>query len=98
LIKFVWHWEWNPDELELEVEMDEKFLKALKKYPDEFPKLGKSCMTERGKGFRIIEAENEEQLINLVAFWWPTENWKLVPYFHTPDIDAAIVRWKEEVY
>jgi len=93
-MKFVWLWEWDPKEAEKEGELSEKFEKALKEHPEAFPKLGESCHTGRGKGFRIIEAENEEQLMNLVAFWWPTENWKLIPYFHGSDLlGKAWQRW-----
>ena len=92
-MKFVWYWEWNYKDREKETELATKFAKALEKNPEAFPKMGKSCHTDRGKGFRLIEAENEEQLRNLVGFWYPTENWKLVPYFYGSDLIESGRRW-----
>lgn len=68
-------------ERDLEMELSRKFQKALEEHPEKFPKLGPTCFTGRTKGFRLIEAENEEQLMNLVTYWAETETWKLTPYF-----------------
>ena len=54
--------------------------------------LTSTCFTGRCKGFRLIEAETEEQLKNLVALWWPTENWKLEAYLENHPEDAAAFR------
>ena len=81
-MKYVWHWEWKWEELEKENKVGEKVQKAMEENPDQFPKmLTNTCFTGRGKGFRLIEAENEEQLMNLVFAWSPTEKWRLEPYF-----------------
>lgn len=92
-MKFVWHWEWITEDIEKIREQSERFEKLLKDHPEEFPKLSEPILTRKGKGFRIIEAENEEQLMNLVTFWWPTEKWKLVPYFNAFDIGKAYDKW-----
>lgn len=57
----------------------------VREHPDAFPKLSEPILTGRGNGFRIIDTENEEQLTNLTAFWWPFENWNFVPYFNGHD-------------
>jgi hypothetical protein len=36
-----------------------------------------TLFTGRCKEFRVIEAENEQQLANMITFWWPTEDWWL---------------------
>ncbi len=94
-MKYIWYWEWSYKDREKETELSTKFEEALKKTPEKFPKMGKSCHTGRGKGFRLIEAENEEQLTNLVGLWYPTENFKLVPYFYGPDLMGSVQKWSE---
>ena len=92
-MKYVWYWEWNYKDMEKETALATKFAEAMEKNPEKFPKMGRSCHTGRGKGFRLIEAENEEQLMNLVGLWMPTENFKLVPYFYGSDLTAAAQSW-----
>ena len=94
-MKFVWHWEWVTEDFEKIQERSNRFEKALKDHPEEFPKLSEIYFTGRGKGFRIIEAENEEQLTNLVVFWWPTEKWNLVPYFERIGFSKAWDKWNK---
>jgi hypothetical protein len=85
-MKYIWHWEWKMDDREKENEIGERFTKALKETPEKFPKmLTKTCFTGRCTGFRLIEADNEEQLKNLIAIWWPTENWKLEAYLENDE-------------
>jgi hypothetical protein len=92
-MKFLYYWEWNWKDLDQELELDRRFEEALEKTPEKFPKLGKSCHIGRGKGFRIIEADNEEQLMNLVMFYAPTEDWWLIPFFDGKELDEAYSRW-----
>ena len=94
-MKYIWHWEWKPEDREKERELGEKFQKAMKENPDQFPKmLTNTCFTGRCKGFRLIEADNEEQLMNLVALWWPTENWRLEAYLEAGEtFSKASQKW-----
>ena len=92
-MKFVWHWEWDLKDIEMETELSNKFQEAIKKFPDKFPQMGPTRFTGRSKGFRVIEAENEEQLLNLVTFWAPTECWKLTPFFE--GYSVAWQHWNE---
>ena len=88
-VKYIWHWEFNWEELDKGDEVAEKVYKAMRENPDQFPKmLTNTCFTGRAKGFRLIEAENEEQLMNLVLAFSPTENWKLEPYLEFGDTMA----------
>jgi hypothetical protein len=65
--------------------------KAIAENPKQFPKmLTNSCFTERGKGFRLIEADNEEQLMNLAFLWQNAENWKFEPYLEVGDATNKI--------
>lgn len=85
-MKYIWHWEWKMEDREKENEIGERFRKALEENPEKFPKmLTNTCFTGRCKGFRLIEADNEEQLKNLIAIWWPTEDWKLEAYLDSDE-------------
>jgi hypothetical protein len=80
-MKYIWKWKWKVEDREKESEIGARFAEELKKNPKKFPKmLTKTCFTGRAEGFRLIEADNEEQLKNLIAIWWPTEDWKLIAY------------------
>ena len=75
-MKYIWHWEWSMEDFDREQELSDKFEKLREKDPKLFPKmLTNTLYTGRCRGFRVIEADNEQQLANLVAFWWPTEDW-----------------------
>jgi hypothetical protein len=83
-------------EVELETELSNMFEKAVKEFPDKFPKMGPTRFTGQTKGFRIIEG-NEEQVQNLVAFWAPTEKWKLTPFFEQyPAAQREWLAWREK--
>ena len=87
IVKYIWHWEWKMDDMEQENLIGARFQEELEKTPEKFPKmLTKTCFTGRCKGFRLIEADTEEQLKNLVAIWWPTENWKLEPFLDNDEV------------
>ena len=93
-MKYIWFWEWDWEDMDKENELGVKFSKVLEENPDQFPKmLTNTCFTGRGKGFRLIEADNEEQLANLVFFWSPTEKWKLVPYHEGVPMANAWKKW-----
>lgn len=74
------------DDMEQENMIGARFQEELDRKPEKFPKmLTKTCFTGRCKGFRLIEAETDEQLKNLVAIWWPTENWRLEAYLENDE-------------
>ncbi len=78
MVKYIWHWQWKLEDYEKEMKLSEKWEKAVKEDPRQFPRmLTNTLFTGRGEGIRVIEAENEQQLANMVVFWWPTEDWWL---------------------
>ena len=90
-MKFIWYWQWKWEDYDLEMKQGEVMRKAIAENPKQFPKmLTNSCFTERGKGFRLIEAENEEQLMNLAFLWQNSENWKFEPYLEVGDATNKI--------
>jgi hypothetical protein len=94
-MKYIWNWEWKWEDRDKGLELDPKFSKAMEENPDQFPKmLTNTCFTGRGKGFRLIEADNDEQLANLVFFWSATEKWKLEPYLEFGEsVSKAWQKW-----
>ena len=97
-MKCIWHWKWISDPFDKEGEynkINQKFQKALKENPEDFPKLSPGMHTGRGIGFRLVEG-NEQQLANLVAIWAPVEEWRLEVYFEATETSAfmkASRRW-----
>lgn len=80
-MKFIWFYEFNPEDAEKVNAKNKELDTKMKEHPEKYPKLFPSYMTGHCKGFRIIEAANEEQLIHLVMHFFPEEKWKLVPIF-----------------
>jgi len=80
-MKFLWKFEFKPEDSEKvrakNMELDLK----LEKYPNKYPRFQPSHMVGHCKGFRIIEVDNEDQLINLVMHFYPEEKWELEPIF-----------------
>jgi hypothetical protein len=60
--------------------VNQKFQKALKEHPEDFPKLSPGMHVGRGVGFRLVDG-TEEQLANLAAIWAPVEEWRFEVYF-----------------
>lgn len=86
------------EDFEKEQELSAKFDKAMKENPKQFPKmLTNTCFIGRCKGFRIIEADSEEQLANLITLWWPTEDWKLevILESQSPVFTKAFQKWNQ---
>tara|TARA_B100000315_G_C14013183_1_gene335449 strand:+ start:144 stop:446 length:303 start_codon:yes stop_codon:yes gene_type:complete len=91
-MKFIWKWKWNFEDREKETELYEKIAKGMEENPDDWPKmLTPTCFTGRGKGFRLIEADNEEQLMRLVTAWAPTESYSLEPYLEAGEKWSKII-------
>jgi len=95
-MKYVWHWkvidDWYKEDSKF-WEINEKFQKAMKENPDDFPKLSPSMHTGRDRGFRLVEG-TEEQLANLVQIWAPVEDWRLEPYFEIGPDSAYGKAWR----
>jgi hypothetical protein len=97
-MKYLWSWEWKLEDREKEEKIAARFNDAVKENPRQFPKmLTNTCFTGRCKGFRIIEADTEEQLANLIAMWWPTEDWKLEVILEgqSPVFSKAFQKWSQ---
>ncbi|UCH37971.1 MAG: hypothetical protein JSV76_02050 [Candidatus Bathyarchaeota archaeon] len=95
-MKFIWYWEWDPEDIEEILERSEAFERTVRAHPDAFPKLSEPILTGKGHGFRIIEAKNEAQLMNLTAYWWPYEDWTFVPYFDGLEYIKIWRKWNRE--
>ena len=82
-MKFIWNWELRPEDIDKVLEKSEKLASEIKKFPEKYPKLSPSYFTGRCKGFRLIEADNEEQLMNLLMYFYPEETWNLMLIFES---------------
>ena len=80
-MKFVWFFEFNPEDAEKVSERNRALDIDIEKDPGSFPKLHPSHMTGLCKGFRIVEADSEEQLIRLAMHFYPYESWEFKPIF-----------------
>ena len=96
-MKCIWHWEWIGDPFEKNSDynkVNEKFQKALKEHPEDFPKLSPGIHTGRGVGFRLADG-TEQQYANLVALWAPVEDWRLEVYFEMAENSPYMKAWQK---
>jgi hypothetical protein len=68
--------------------------KAIEQFPHRYPKLHPAALTGLCSGFRIIEAENEEQLTQLVMFFYPLERWQIKPIFEGKKVSQV---WRKKL-
>lgn len=80
-MKFLWKYEFSPEDAEKVRAKNMELDLRIEKFPKKYPRFQPSHMTGHCKGFRIIEVDNEEQLINLVMHFFPEEKWELEPIF-----------------
>lgn len=98
-MKCIWYWKWKSDPYEGPeyVKVSAKVEKAMKEYPEAFPKMGPNVHRARGEGFRLVEG-TYEQLMNLVAIWSPVEEWKLEVYFEGDVLGSCVRKWHPELW
>jgi hypothetical protein len=80
-VKFIWHYEFDPEDAEKVSEKNRELDEKMKRHPEKYPRLHPSYMTGLCRGFRVVEANSEEQLIHLVMHFYPEERWRLEPIF-----------------
>ena len=80
-MRFVWFFEFSPEYAKDISARNKELDKEIEKKPKLYPKLHPSYMTGLCKGFRIIEADSDEQLIRLAMHFHPYENWEFTPIF-----------------
>lgn len=93
-LKYIWTYEFDPKDADLVSEKNRDLDIAIRKNPRKYPKLLPANMTGLCKGFRIIEADNENQLINLVMFFFPLEKWELIPIMGGKSVSRS---WREQL-
>jgi hypothetical protein len=80
-MKYLWTYDFDQENAEEITFKNQELDRAIEKHPDRYPKLQAAYMTGLCSGFRIIEAENEKQLTQLVMFFYPLERWEIKPIF-----------------
>ncbi len=80
-MRFVWFFEFSPEYAQEISARNKKLDQEMERQPKLYPTLHPSYMTGLCKGFRIIEADSDEQLIRLAMHFHPHENWEFTPIF-----------------
>ena len=93
-MKYLWTYEFDQENAEEISGRNRELDRAIKKYPDRYPKLHTAYMTGLCSGFRIVEAENEEQLTQLVMFFYPLERWDIKPIFNGKSVSQV---WRKKL-
>ena len=91
-MKYMWTFEFNPEDSEEISKKNRELDKLMEGDPSKYPKLHPSYMIGLGRGFRIIEAENEDQIMRLVMHFYPLENWDMEPIFEGQRVSKI---WRE---
>jgi len=93
-MKYLWTYEFDQENAEEISGRNRELDRAIEKYPDRYPKLHTAYMTGLCSGFRIVEAENEEQLTQLVMFYYPLERWDIKPIFEGKSVSQV---WRKKL-
>ena len=91
-MQYMWTFEFNPEDSEWISKKNKKLDELMERSPEKYPKLHPSYMIGLGQGFRVIEAENEDQIMRLVMHFYPLENWNLEPIFEGSKVSKI---WRE---
>lgn len=93
-MKYLWTFEFDLENAEEISRRNRELDKTIEKYPDRYPILHTAYMTGLCSGIRIIEAENEEQLTQLVMFFYPLERWQIKPIFEGKKVSHV---WRKKL-
>ena len=80
-MRFLWFFEFDLDDSDEVRRRNDELKVKMGADPDGYPTLLPSYMTGLGEGFRVVDAENEDQLIRLIMHFHPLERWRLEPVF-----------------
>jgi hypothetical protein len=82
ILKFIAYWEGNPYDAEKIMKKTALNLEEAKKEPKKYPKAISANYNISGKkGFMLIEADNDEQLMNLALFFFPELTFEFVSIY-----------------
>ncbi len=94
-MRYLWTFDFDQENAEEITFRNQELERAMEKYPDRYPKLHTAFMTGLCSGFRIIEAENEYQLTQLVMFFYPLERWEIKPIFEGKSVSQV---WRRKLF
>jgi hypothetical protein len=94
-MRFVWFFEFSPEYAEDISARNKQLDQEMEKNPEHYPRLHPSYMTGLCKGFRMIEADSDEQLIRLAMHFHPHENWEFTPVFEGAKVSEIWRKMKE---
>ena len=96
-MKFIKYWEVAEDSVDEVIEKWGKYLEKSAKTPEKYPRyiLPPHIECETLKGVSIMEADNEEQLMNYIAELWPPLKIKFVPLLDSSEYIPIYLKTKE---
>jgi hypothetical protein len=94
-MRFIWFFEFDPDDAEKISAKNRELDSEMEKSPDKYPKMSPSYMAGPCKGFRILEVDDEEQLIRIVMHFFPEEKWKFIPIFEGAMVSEVYKKMKK---
>jgi hypothetical protein len=94
-MRFVWFFEFSPEYAKDISARNKQLDQEMEKNPELYPRLHPSYMTGLCKGFRMIEADSDEQLIRLAMHFHPHENWEFTPVFEGTKVSEIWRKMKE---
>jgi hypothetical protein len=94
-MRFVWFFEFSPEYAKDISARNKQLDQEMEKNHKLYPRLHPSYMTGLCKGFRMIEADSDEQLIRLAMHFHPHENWEFTPVFEGAKVSEIWRKMKE---
>ena len=96
-MKFVVFWAFCPENREKVLAKSKEWEKELKQNPEKYGRIMRLQdgtgigfgMIGKYKGFRLMEVDNEEQMLNMVLFWTPLTKFTHVPIIQTGSAKRA---------
>jgi len=97
-------WEYNPKDVDKIRAKSQEFAKEREEHPERFPKtlfplhtLGSELptLTKEIRAFNIVESDDPQTVINVIARWFPELSFKTVPIVESAKITEAIMKLKK---
>jgi hypothetical protein len=90
-MKYIVYWAMDPKDWEKGSELSNKMTEERKKHPDKYTRvISANYSLGESKGFILVEADNEEQMLNVISFYHPCVVFNYVPIIEASKVTAAL--------
>jgi hypothetical protein len=98
-MQYIGFWEFEPKDIEDVIKKYYGFKKFAEKFGFAgYPKpISPSYQIGEVHGFQLFEADEEEQIANLMAFYRPEMKWEFTPIVHSKESIQAYYRTKKHL-